>query len=496
MTVSSVAMSEMGAAASTSSVAGASAASGAPANEPTLTFADLYPVQSDKSRAVPGSAQLPFAASSFKALCEEDGCVYLLRRVAGCWVDVAKARENVSAWMLLQRQSSPSRGAGAAATAASAAASTALTLGGGAVGHPHIVALRHLFMTSDFADKRSLCMVYDYHPGAVTLFQRHFSGTAMPVTEERLWSLACQLASALSAIHGAGLCAMHMLDPIGSRVLLLPSGRVKLMGAGYVATATQSPALSSVAAQTMAVWQHDDIVNLGKLLVAVASSSLSALQSSQSVAAALARIAATLSKDAAAFISMLLSPPVSGPFTIAQVTSVLAPRMVAELQAVSHVADFLDAELAKERHNGRLLRLVMKLGYVNEVRAVRAHSLSSSLPCVRVCLLRCVSPYFTSLPPHSLLLFSPPSFPAQRPEYLGDPMWSETGDRYLLKLFRDFLFHQVGAEGAPAVDFGFTVDALNKLDAGAEEKVLLSNRQVCSPPLALALFSRVASPAC
>jgi hypothetical protein len=25
----------------------------------------------------------------------------------------------------------------------------------------------------------------------------------------------------------------------------------------------------------------------------------------------------------------------------------------------------------------------------------------------------------------------------------GDPAWSETGDRYLLKLFRDYVFHQV-----------------------------------------------------
>ena len=26
-----------------------------------------------------------------------------------------------------------------------------------------------------------------------------------------------------------------------------------------------------------------------------------------------------------------------------------------------------------------------------------------------------------------------------------DATWAETGDRYMLKLFRDFLFHQVGA---------------------------------------------------
>ena len=52
--------------------------------------------------------------------------------------------------------------------------------------------------------------------------------------------------------------------------------------------------------------------------------------------------------------------------------------------------------LGREADNGRLLRLVIKLGMVNE-----------------------------------------------RPSYDGDPGWSETGDCYLLKLFRDFVFHQV-----------------------------------------------------
>lgn len=44
-----------------------------------------------------------------------------------------------------------------------------------------------------------------------------------------------------------------------------------------------------------------------------------------------------------------------------------------------------------------------------------------------------------------------------------DPRWSETGDRYLLKLFRDYVFHQVYDDGNPAVDLGHVVDTLNKV---------------------------------
>ena len=52
-----------------------------------------------------------------------------------------------------------------------------------------------------------------------------------------------------------------------------------------------------------------------------------------------------------------------------------------------------------------------------------------------------------------------------------DPTWAETGDRYMLKLFRDYLFHQVTEDGRPWLDMSHVVQCLNKLDAGAPEKV-------------------------
>ena len=33
-----------------------------------------------------------------------------------------------------------------------------------------------------------------------------------------------------------------------------------------------------------------------------------------------------------------------------------------------------------------------------------------------------------------------------RAELNGDESWSEYGDRYMLKLFRDYVFHQVGIQ--------------------------------------------------
>ena len=43
-----------------------------------------------------------------------------------------------------------------------------------------------------------------------------------------------------------------------------------------------------------------------------------------------------------------------------------------------------------------------------------------------------------------------------------DTRWSSTGDRYLLKLFRDYVFHQADGHGRPAVDLGHIIETLNK----------------------------------
>lgn len=52
-----------------------------------------------------------------------------------------------------------------------------------------------------------------------------------------------------------------------------------------------------------------------------------------------------------------------------------------------------------------------------------------------------------------------------------DVTWSETGDRYMLKLFRDYLFHTVTENGQPWLDHAHIIQCLNKLDAGIMEKV-------------------------
>jgi PAB-dependent poly(A)-specific ribonuclease subunit 3 len=54
--------------------------------------------------------------------------------------------------------------------------------------------------------------------------------------------------------------------------------------------------------------------------------------------------------------------------------------------------------------------------------------------------------------------------------------WAETGDRYILKLFRDYVFHQVDENGAPVLDLGHVVSCMNRLDVGTSERIVLTSR--------------------
>ncbi|VDQ04332.1 unnamed protein product [Trichobilharzia regenti] len=56
------------------------------------------------------------------------------------------------------------------------------------------------------------------------------------------------------------------------------------------------------------------------------------------------------------------------------------------------------------------------------------------------------------------------------------PEWSETGDRYMLKLFRDFVFHQSDPLGAPYLDLAHIITTLNKVEAGSLERLCLVSR--------------------
>ena len=47
--------------------------------------------------------------------------------------------------------------------------------------------------------------------------------------------------------------------------------------------------------------------------------------------------------------------------------------------------------------------------------------------------------------------------------FARDQRWSETGDRYIVKLFRDYVFHQVDEMGNPVLNLSHVLTCLNKV---------------------------------
>jgi len=122
---------------------------------------------------------------------------------------------------------------------------------------------------------------------------------------------------------------------------------------------------------------------------------------------------------------LLLSSP---RVTIHDAVALCSGRMMTRVAQTQWYVDALLNELSKECENGRLLRLLVKLGHVTD-----------------------------------------------RPELGMDAQWGDSPDRHLLRLYRDSVFHTSDENGSAVVDFAQVINSLNKLDVGHEGKTLLSS---------------------
>lgn len=85
----------------------------------------------------------------------------------------------------------------------------------------------------------ALVVVYDYHPNATTLFETHIKSRATQasngrgnrsqqdrIPERTLWSCVVQIASAIKAVHDAGL-SVRVIDV--SKVLITSKNRLVVL---------------------------------------------------------------------------------------------------------------------------------------------------------------------------------------------------------------------------------------------------------------------------
>ena len=287
-----------------------------------------------------------------------------------------------------------------------------------------------------------------------------FAGLIPPIapSEDALWSYLVQLTCALRAAHTAGLeLRPGCLHP--SKILICPGGRLRVGAVGIPPTLAPGEAAAAAAAgggpapEALAASQRADLAAVGRLCLTLACHGGGLGATPQGGATlSVEACAARSSPEFAAIVTALLNadpnpnhvfiPPLS-PRAPAAITTwhalaaALGGRLLSELDLGALRADALAEQLRVETGHGRMLRTLSRLSAVTE---------------------------------------RPPS----EDDGVRDRRWCESGDCYVLSLFRDYVFHQSAADGSPLLDWGHVAECLAKLDAGVPEKVLLLSRDGAS----------------
>ncbi|EGY20692.1 PAB-dependent poly(A)-specific ribonuclease subunit PAN3 [Verticillium dahliae VdLs.17] len=290
-----------------------------------------------------------------------------------------------------------------------------------------VVSVHSAFTTRKFQDS-SIIFVYDYHPLSKTLAQHHFPqqqtnryNTRPTVTEDVMWSYITQLANALQAIHKLNLAA-RCID--ASKIILTEKNRIRLSACSIL------DVLHYEARRPLGDLQQEDLTQVGRLMLSLASNTPANAITANNINIIMQQMGNMFSEPLVSSLMWLVYPSQNGETkTIETFISKISSQVMANMDMMLHQNDALTSNLYSEIENGRLFRLLCRLGTINE-----------------------------------------------RQEFDGDRQWSENGERYMLKLFRDYVFHQVDANGQPVVDLGHIVRSLNKLDAGSDEKICLTSR--------------------
>lgn len=298
--------------------------------------------------------------------------------------------------------------------------------------NPNVVRIKEAFTSVAFdAQEPSLCLVYDYYPLSNTLKEQHISrklGIKLePVTEALLWAYLVQIVGALIAIHKEGLHAGSSLSL--SKVIVTTKNRVRL-AAVCIDDILDYQELDHLERadgkmKTLQELQKNDILRLGVLMAELSATTLPMQMRGEFNDELVNHLKSAYGKALSdEWIDVLCTLNNAGAdFSLQEFyTQRLSLRALDVMNGFQDLSDYYENHLLSEVENGRLFRLMAKL---------------SSL--------------------------------IDRPEKEADL----SGNAFVLRLFRDFVFHTRDESGKPAVDLSRILVNLNKLDVGVDEKILL-----------------------
>ncbi|XP_063692664.1 PAN2-PAN3 deadenylation complex subunit pan3-like [Bolinopsis microptera] len=291
-----------------------------------------------------------------------------------------------------------------------------------AISHPNIVTVHEAFPTKQFGDN-SFVVVYDFCAGARNFKQLHFQKEQGFLDESLLWNYIIQLTSAIRTVH-ANKLSCRMINP--SKIIVTARNRLRLNCLGVMDLLMGSVLDDPSKPFVVQHQQQEDIVELGKLIVCISCNSISAIHQSN-LSKSSDVISSTYTADVRTLLQHLLNKSPQ-PRKINDLMPMIGARFYTHIERLRVENDTTQNELMKELENGRLFRVLCKINSVLD-----------------------------------------------RPEHMLDPGWCETGERYILKLFRNYMFHKVDELGAPWIDLPHLLMCLNKLDAGSLEQLMLTS---------------------
>lgn len=289
------------------------------------------------------------------------------------------------------------------------------------------VKVYDVFTTRAFNDN-SLILIYDYYPMSLTLLENHFMSFPGKnpdlITEDCLWNYTTQLLNAIIEVNKLGF-NIGSLDP--SKIILTNKGRIRL-SALSIDTILKDVKKSNENDKEILTEKEKEFVNheaqdllaLGKLIFFLAKSTSFVQTKSENPKDIISEL-----KYSKKFIEMLMYLFDENP-TFDSFQTLVSPMILKIMNGLQNSSDVMESALTSELENARLVRLFAKLDFICE-----------------------------------------------RPEVVKDGSWSETGERYPIKLFKDYVFHQIDERGKPVVDLTHVINCMNKLDAGVEENLLL-----------------------
>ena len=334
--------------------------------------------------------------------------------------------------------------------------------------HPGICRLFQCFVS-----QRAVFFLHSYHPGAITLQEQFLDPDPItprsnyphpdiiPLQEPLIWSCMTQLISAVRAVHSSHL-AVRCLQPNhilctsdeGERLRFrincigvidalefetrkplvdLQKEDMRCLGRILLSLATRTTIRPNTDAETLQRCERFVAQNYSHQLHSLVLSLL--FQSNHTANNNTEGLGRGGSNNNHLFNNTILSARSGNNYaannipTISEVSTIVAQYILDELDEAHVALDKAYHNLSREYDSARSLRLLLKLGFINE-----------------------------------------------RPEFGMDTRWSETGDCYVLKLFRDYVFHQADVNGQPMMDLGHVVTSLNKLDAADPERIVLTSR--------------------